>query len=110
MPHALAAHRGGSDLHAARLTDETTCALTPVLAAGARPVCGRPEDAFTKQPRRLRLIRQVVDRLRQHHLTRTPRTDLRRRGDTETQGGNRLVFQHDPSFLTNCGMCCSALA
>src|SRR6201999_1460458 len=78
VAHALTAHLGPRDLHAAALTHDALVTDALVLTAVALPVLGRTEDALAEQPVLLRLQRAVVDRLRLRDLARAPRADLLR--------------------------------
>src|SRR5438034_1223267 len=63
VPHALAAHLGERDLHAAAVADDAAVADALVLAAVALPVLHRAEDALAEQPIPFRLEGPVVDGL-----------------------------------------------
>ena len=78
VAHALAAHLGARDLHAAALADDALVADALVLAAVALPVLGRTEDALAEQAVLLGLQGAVVDRLGLGDLTGAPAPDLLR--------------------------------
>src|SRR5213083_3353225 len=63
VPHALAAHLGERDLHAAAVADDAAVADALVLAAVALPVLHRAEDALAEQPIPFRLEGPVVNGL-----------------------------------------------
>src|SRR5437016_5256985 len=86
MAHALAAHLGARDLHAAALAYDALVADALVLAAIALPVLGRTEDALAEEAVLLGLERAVVDRLRLGHLAGAPRPDLLRGSQTDLDG------------------------
>src|SRR5690606_33017509 len=76
VAHALTAHLGPRDLHAAALADDALVADPLVLAAVALPVLGGTEDALAEQPVLLGLQRAVVDRLGLRDLAGAPAADL----------------------------------
>jgi len=49
VPHALAAHGGAGDFHAAFVADDTLVANVLVLAAVALPILGRTKDGLTEE-------------------------------------------------------------
>ncbi len=85
VPHALTAHLGAGDLHAALLAHDALVADTLVLAARALPVACGPEDLLTEETVTLGLEGAVVDGLGLLHLAPGPRGDVvaRREGDLE---------------------------
>src|ERR1041385_7477828 len=64
MTHALAAHDGARDLHAALFADDTAEADTAVFTAVTFVVFFRTENALIKEAVFLRSLGAVVDRLR----------------------------------------------
>jgi hypothetical protein len=76
VTHALTADGALGDLHAATLADDALEADTLVLAAGALPVAGRPEDLLSEEAVLLGLERAVVDGFGLLHLTVRPRADV----------------------------------
>src|SRR4051812_958982 len=94
VPHALAAHLGTRDLHAAALADDALVADALVLTAVALPVLGGTEDALAEEPVLLGLERPVVDGLRLRHLTARPRADLLRRGESDADGVEVVDVDH----------------
>ena len=83
VAHALPAHLGARDLHAAAVADLALIADLLVLAAVTLPVLGGPEDTLTEQAVPLRLQRAVVDGLRPFDLAVGPLTDHLRRSDAD---------------------------
>ena len=79
VPHALPAHLGAGDFHAAPVADHAPVADLLVLAAVALPVLRRTEDALAEQAVLLGTERTVVDGLRLEHLAVRPLLDLLRR-------------------------------
>src|SRR2546430_16337993 len=63
VTHALAAHLGQRDLHAAAVADDAAVADPLVLAAVTLPVLHRAENALAEQAVALRLEGPVVDGL-----------------------------------------------
>src|SRR5690606_20626263 len=84
VPHALAAHLATCDLDPALVADDALVADALVLPAVALEVLLRPENALAKEAVLFGLQGAVVNRLRLRHLAVGPRTDLRRRGERET--------------------------
>ena len=64
VAHALAAHLGTGDFHAAAVADLALVADALILAAMALPVLLRPENALAEQAVALRLQGAVVDGFR----------------------------------------------
>ena len=85
VPHALTAHGGLGDLHAAALADDALEAHALVLAAVALPVPGGTEDALAEEPIHLGLERAVVDGLRLLDLAVGPAADVVGRGEADAQ-------------------------
>ena len=83
VAHALPAHLGTGDLHAAAVADLALEADLLILAAVALPVLGGPEDLLAEQTVPLGLEGAVVDGLRLFHLAEGPLTDHFRRSDTD---------------------------
>ena len=75
MAHALAAHLGHGDLHAAALADLALVAEFLVFAAVAFPVLGGAENAFAEQAVAFRLQGTVIDGLRFLDLAVGPLAD-----------------------------------
>jgi hypothetical protein len=75
VAHALAPDLRSGDLDPAALADDPLEPDALVLAAGALPVLGGPEDLLAEQAVLLRLERAVVDRLGLLHLAVRPRAD-----------------------------------
>ena len=99
VPHALAAHLGAGDLHAAAVADLALIADLLVLTAVALPVLGGPEDALAEQTVPLRLQGAVVDGLRLFHLAVGPLADHFRRSDANFDGVKRCVTHNSaPPF------------
>ena len=86
MAHALAAHLGTGDLHAAAVADLALVADLLILTAVALPVLRRPENALAEQAVPFRLQRAVVDGLRLFHLAVGPLADHLRRSDADLDG------------------------
>ena len=86
MAHALTAHLGPGDLHAAAVTDLALVADLLILTAVALPVLRRPENALAEQAVPFRLQRTVVDGLRLLDLAVGPLTDHLRRSDADLNG------------------------
>ncbi len=86
VAHALAAHLGPGDLHAAAVAHLALEADFLILAAVALPVLGGAKDAFTEQAVPLGLEGAVVDGLRLFHLAEGPLSDLLRGGDADADG------------------------
>src|SRR5213083_77118 len=72
VPHALAAHLGERDLHAAAVADDAAVADALVLAAVTLPVLYRAEDPLAEQPIAFRLEGPVVDGLGLRDLAPRP--------------------------------------
>ena len=79
VAHALAAHLGQRDFHAALLADHAAVLHALVLAAQALVVLDRPEDRGAEQAVALGLERAVVDGLGLLHFAVGPRADQVRR-------------------------------
>src|SRR4029079_18615127 len=86
VAHALTAHLGPRDLHAAALAHDALVPDALVLAAVALPVLGGTEDALAEEAVLLRLERAVVDRLGLRDLARAPRANLLGGGETDLDG------------------------
>ena len=86
VTHALAAHLGTGDLHAAAVADLSLVADLLILAAVALPVLGGPENALAEQAVALRLQGTVVDGLRLLYLAVGPLADHFRRSDADLDG------------------------
>ncbi len=86
MPHALAAHLGGDDFHAAFFADDAAMLHALVFAAVAFVIFHRAEDLGAEKAVALRLERAVIDGLRLLHLAVGPFTDVFRRGDGNLNG------------------------
>ena len=86
VAHALTAHLGPGDLHAAAVADLALVADLLVLAAVALPVLGGPEDLLAEQAVPLGLQGAVVDGLRLEDLAVGPLQDLLRGGDANADG------------------------
>ncbi len=86
VAHALPAHFGPGDLHAAAVAHLALEADLLILAAVAFPILGGAEDALTEQPVPFGLEGAVVDGLRLFHLAVGPVSDLLRGGDTDADG------------------------
>ncbi len=95
--HALAAHLGQRDFHAALLADHATVLEALVLAAQALVVLDRAEDLGAEEAVALRLEGAVVDGLRLLHFTEGPGTDHLGRSQGNLDGIElfdlTLVFQ-----------------
>ena len=99
VAHALTAHLGTGDLHAAAVADLALVADLLVLAAVALPVLGGSEDALAEQAVPLGLQGAVVDGLGLLHLAVGPGEDLLGRGhaDLDRVKGNvvaGIVIHH----------------
>ena len=94
VPHPLTTHLGASDLDAAALADDALEPDTLVLAAGALPVPGRPEDLLAEEPVLLRLEGAVVDGFRLLDLAVGPRANVVRGGETDTQLVEEVDVEH----------------
>ena len=86
VAHALTAHLGPGDLHAAAVADLALVADLLILAAVALPVLGGPENALTEQAVPFRLQRAVVDGLGLLDLAVGPLADHLRRSDADLDG------------------------
>ena len=86
VAHALTAHLGTGDLHAAAVADLALVADLFVLAAVALPVLGGAKDPLAEQTVPLRLEGAVVDGLRLLDLAVGPLADLLRGGDADLDG------------------------
>ncbi|MNN08416.1 hypothetical protein D3C81_1212690 [compost metagenome] len=97
VAHALAAHLGQGDFHAALLADHAAVLEALVLAAQALVVLHRAEDLGAEQAIALRLEGTVVDGLRLLNFAERPGTNHLGRGQTNTNGIElfdlTLVFQ-----------------
>ena len=87
VAHALAAHAGVRDLHAAAVADDALELRALVLAAGALVVPLGTEDPFAEQAVLLGAVGAVVDRLGLLDLAETPTPDVvgAREGDSRTE-------------------------
>src|ERR1700712_196974 len=94
VPHPLTTHLGASDLDAAALADDALEPDTLVLAAGALPVPGRPEDLLAEEPVLFRLEGAVVDGFRLLDLAVGPRANVVRGGETDTQLVEEVDVEH----------------
>ena len=83
VAHALPAHLGAGDFHAAAVADLALEADLLILTAVALPILGGPEDLLTEQSVPLRLEGAVVDGLRLLYLAKGPLSDHFRRSDTD---------------------------
>src|SRR5690606_27664282 len=86
VAHALAAHLGHGDFHAAFFADHATVLQALVLAAQALVVLDGPEDLGAEQAVTLGLEGTVVDRLGLADFAERPRADLLGRGDADLDG------------------------
>ena len=86
VAHALTAHLGAGDFHAAAVADLALIADLLILAAVALPVLGGPENALAEQAVPFRLQGAVVDGLRLFHLAVGPLADHLRRSDADLDG------------------------
>ena len=86
VAHALAAHLGAGDLHAAALADDALEANALVLAAGALPVLGGTEDLLAVQAVLLRLQGTVVDGLGLLYLAARPAAHVLGGSERNAQG------------------------
>src|SRR3954453_17717758 len=99
VTHALATHLRARDLDATALADDALVADALVLAAVARPVLRRTEDALAEETVLLRLQRPVVDGLRLGALAARPGPDLLRRGESDADGVEVVDVNHRRSVL-----------
>ncbi len=81
MAHALAAHLGGNDFHAALFAHDAAVLHALVLAAVALVVFHRAEYLGAEQAVAFRLEGAVIDGLRLFHFTVRPFADVLRRGN-----------------------------
>src|SRR5690606_960392 len=86
VPHALAAHAGERNLHAALLADDALVLHALVLAAQALVVLDGTEDARAEEAVTLRLEGAVVDGLRLLDLAVGPGQDLLRARERNPDG------------------------
>src|SRR5690606_39225044 len=93
VAHALAAHLGHRDFHAALLADHAAMLQALVLAAQALVVLDRPEDLRAEQAVALGLERAVVDGFGLADFAVGPRTDFLGRGDADLDGIELLVLR-----------------
>ena len=100
VAHALPAHLGLGDLHAAAVADLPLEADLLVLAAVALPVLGGAKDPLAEQAVPLGLEGAVVDGLRLLHLAEGPVADLLRGGDADADGVKLSVAHNSPSLLS----------
>ena len=99
VAHALPAHLGPGDLHAAAVADLALVADLLVLAAVALPVLGGAKDALAEQAVPLRLQGAVVDGLRLFDLAVRPLADLLRGGDANLNGVKLRITHRSISSL-----------
>src|SRR6185295_15464443 len=103
VAHALAAHAGPGDFHAALVADDAGELHALVLAARALVVLGRAEDPRAEQAVALGLEGPVVDGLRLLHLTVRPVANLLWRGqldaDRVKRDGLRMPIEDAPQVL-----------
>ena len=97
VAHALAAHLGQGDFHAALLADHTAVLEALVLAAQALVILHRAEDLGAEQAVALRLEGTVVDGFRLFNFAERPGTNHLGRSQANTDGIElfdlTLVFQ-----------------
>ncbi len=86
VPHALAAHLGEGDFHAALLADHAAVLEALVLAAQALVVLDRAEDLGAEQAVPFRLEGTVVDGFRLLHFAVGPRADLLGGSESDADG------------------------
>ena len=86
VAHALAAHLGAGDFHAALVAHHALEACALVFAAVALPVLGGAEDALAEEAVALGLERAVVDGLCLGDLAVRPLADLLRGGQSDLNG------------------------
>ena len=91
VAHALAAHLGLRDFHAALLADHTAVLQALVLAAQAFVVLDGTKNLGAEQAVTLGLERTVVDGLGLLHFAERPRTDLLGRSHADADGIEMLV-------------------
>ncbi len=92
VAHALAAHLGHGDFHAALLAHHAAMLEALVLAAEALVILDRPEDLGAEQAIALGLEGTVVDGLRLLHFAVGPGTDGLRRGQADLDRVEVLEF------------------
>ena len=86
VPHALAAHFGTRDFHAALFADDPLIADPLVFAAMAFPVLGGAEDLFAEQAVAFGFLGAVVDGLGLGDLAVRPFPDLFGRSNADLNG------------------------
>ncbi len=86
VTHALAAHLGQGDFHAAFLADHAAVFQALVLAAQALVILHRAEDLGAEQAIALRLEGAVVDGLGLLHFAVRPGTDFLRGSQSDLDG------------------------
>ena len=98
VAHALTAHLGQGDFHAAFFADHAAMFQTLVFAAQALVVLDRPEDLGAEQAVALGLEGTVVDGFRLFHFAERPGADLVRRRQADADGVEffdlSLLLQH----------------
>ena len=94
VAHALAAHAGLGDLHAAPFADDALEAHALVLAAGALPVAGGSEDLLAEQTVLLGLQGTVVNGFRLLDLAVAPIADVVGGGQADPQFVKCVDVQH----------------
>ena len=99
VPHALAAHFGLRDFHAAFFADYATVFEALVFAADAFVVFHRAENLGAEKAVALRLEGAVVDGLRLSDFAIRPATDFVRRGQADSNGikfapNGNILLQH----------------
>ena len=86
MPHALAAHLGARDFHAALFADDPLIADTLVFSAVALPILRGTKDLFAEKTVPLGFLRAVVDGLGLGDLAVRPFPDFFGRCDADLNG------------------------
>src|SRR5699024_1956171 len=96
--HALAAHLGAGDFHAALVAHHALEACALVFAAVALPVLGGAKDALAEEAVAFGLERAVVDRLGLGDLAVRPLADLLRGGQSDLNGVKIRKFKQAASL------------
>ena len=85
VAHALPAHAGLRDLHAAAVADNAFVTDLLIFAAVTLPVLGGSENPLAEQAVLLGLQRPVIDGFRLLYLASGPLSDLLRRSQTDLE-------------------------
>ena len=99
VAHALAAHLGARDFHAAALAHDPLESRALVLAAGALPIARGAEDPLAEEPVSFGLECAVVDGLGLLHLAVRPGADVVRGRERDVELVETIDVEQNSYFL-----------